>query len=402
MDVFDVRDRLIGDYREFTSSFVDPRDPEIRRHVERLAASGYQWPAPYLSLNPNFASGGTVDALVAAGLLHPDNERIFRLKDHPRDLNCQPLRLHQHQREAIATARAGHSYVLTTGTGSGKSLSYTVPIVDRVLRAKADGSYRPGVKAIKRTGQQSTARVGEIPPVGFPGRDSAGHVRPLHRPGEPGGWTSDSAGSTGHPAHQLCDAQAGADPAPGMGPPDRGRQRIMVPRPRRTAHLPGATGRLGGPGRPTVRAPGRGDAHVGGGQADHPAAGAVPAAPDPAHSGRRRRAPPDDRRGGPPTGVPGRADRRRVVGPTGRWPRCWGPGPATCCPRSPPRCWSGQLGKRDAAVPHLDPTAWPRRRAARPSGRGRRLAGGSCRQVSVTAQKPADVLGVYVYLPHGG
>ncbi|GHJ06564.1 RNA helicase [Micromonospora humidisoli] len=148
MDVFDVRDRLIGDYREFTSSFVDPRDPKIRRHVEQLAASGYQWPAPYLSLNPNFASGGTVDALVAAGLLHPDNERIFRLKDHPRDPGSQPLRLHQHQREAIATARAGHSYVLTTGTGSGKSLSYIVPIVDRVLRAKADGSYRPGVKAI--------------------------------------------------------------------------------------------------------------------------------------------------------------------------------------------------------------------------------------------------------------
>ncbi|MEV4810081.1 DEAD/DEAH box helicase [Micromonospora avicenniae] len=148
MDVFDVRDRLIGDYREFTSSFVEPRDPEIRKHVERLAASGYQWPAPYLSLNPNFASGGTVDALVAEGLLHPDSERIFRIKEHRGDPGSQPLRLHQHQRDAIATARGGHSYVLTTGTGSGKSLSYIVPIVDRVLRAKADGTYQPGVKAI--------------------------------------------------------------------------------------------------------------------------------------------------------------------------------------------------------------------------------------------------------------
>ncbi|MDP9477784.1 MAG: DEAD/DEAH box helicase, partial [Actinomycetota bacterium] len=39
-----------------------------------------------------------------------------------------------HQAEAIKTARAGHNYVLTTGTGSGKSLSYIVPIVDHVLR----------------------------------------------------------------------------------------------------------------------------------------------------------------------------------------------------------------------------------------------------------------------------
>jgi ATP-dependent helicase YprA (DUF1998 family) len=148
MDVFDVRDRLIGDYREFTSSFVDPRDPKIRKHVEQLAASGYQWPAPYLSLNPNFASGGTVDSLVAEGLLHPDSERIFRIKKDDNDPGSQPLRLHQHQRDAIATARDGHSYVLTTGTGSGKSLSYIVPIVDRVLRAKAAGTYQPGIKAI--------------------------------------------------------------------------------------------------------------------------------------------------------------------------------------------------------------------------------------------------------------
>ncbi|MFV2124837.1 DEAD/DEAH box helicase [Micromonospora sp. LOL_013] len=148
MDVFDVRDKLIEDYKEFTSSFVDPRDPKIAEHLAELTALGYQWPAPFLSLNPNFASGGRVDELVQQGLLHPDNERIFRIKRQPDDPGARPLRLHQHQREAIEIARDRHSYVLTTGTGSGKSLSYIVPIVDRVLRAKADGTYRPGVKAI--------------------------------------------------------------------------------------------------------------------------------------------------------------------------------------------------------------------------------------------------------------
>ena len=38
--------------------------------------------------------------------------------------------------------------MLTTGTGSGKSLAYIIPIVDRVLAAKAAGTYRPGIKAI--------------------------------------------------------------------------------------------------------------------------------------------------------------------------------------------------------------------------------------------------------------
>ncbi|MGN9911112.1 DEAD/DEAH box helicase [Phytohabitans sp. LJ34] len=126
---------------------MDVRDARIKEHVDRLAALGHQWPDPWLSLNPSFASGGTVEDLVAEGVLHPDCARIFRIKQHASD-SGQPLRFHQHQREAIETAATGASYVLTTGTGSGKSLSYLVPVVDRVLRAKADGSYQPGVKAI--------------------------------------------------------------------------------------------------------------------------------------------------------------------------------------------------------------------------------------------------------------
>lgn len=45
----------------------------------------------------------------------------------------EPLRPHRHQREAIEAAQTGASYVLTTGTGSGKSLAYIVPIVDAVV-----------------------------------------------------------------------------------------------------------------------------------------------------------------------------------------------------------------------------------------------------------------------------
>jgi superfamily II DNA/RNA helicase/very-short-patch-repair endonuclease len=44
------------------------------------------------------------------------------------------MRLHRHQVDAIHEARSRKNYVLTTGTGSGKSLSYIIPIVDHVLR----------------------------------------------------------------------------------------------------------------------------------------------------------------------------------------------------------------------------------------------------------------------------
>src|SRR5581483_253768 len=103
---------------------------------------GHQWPEPWLSLNPNFASGGLVTELVAQDRLEPRCAEIFRRE------NGLPLHLHAHQREAIKVARDGHSYVLTTGTGSGKSLAYLIPIVDSVLRERAAGTYAPGIKAI--------------------------------------------------------------------------------------------------------------------------------------------------------------------------------------------------------------------------------------------------------------
>ena len=60
------------------------------------------------------------------------------------DPGSTPIILHRHQADAVRAAGSGASYVLTTGTGSGKSLAYIVPIVDRVLR---EGSGQ-GVRAI--------------------------------------------------------------------------------------------------------------------------------------------------------------------------------------------------------------------------------------------------------------
>lgn len=150
VDVFAVHERVIADYRAFTSGFVEVRDERIKAFVDQQFAEGVQWPDPWLSLNPSFASGGTIPDLVETGLLHPECARIFRRKDSPDDPGREPIVLHQHQREAIEVAGTGKSYVLTTGTGSGKSLGYIVPIVDAVLRENEanGGKRRPGVKAI--------------------------------------------------------------------------------------------------------------------------------------------------------------------------------------------------------------------------------------------------------------
>lgn len=139
LDMFEVHRRLIEDYRSFTEAGTVIRDKDIAAFVRDDLDSKSQWPDPWLSLNPFFASGGTVLEMAAEGVLHPECARIFQAgkKQDATTCNGRPLTLHRHQREAIDVARSGESYVLTTGTGSGKSLSYIVPIVDRVLRERA-------------------------------------------------------------------------------------------------------------------------------------------------------------------------------------------------------------------------------------------------------------------------
>nr|MBA2451545.1 DEAD/DEAH box helicase [Chloroflexia bacterium] len=140
MDVFEIQRRLVGDYRDYVESFVKIRDPRIRAFVEDEYALGKYWPEASVQLNPAFAPGAWIDDLVDAGALHGGCRDIFRLGDD----KANSMRLHRHQEQALHAAQTGASYVLTTGTGSGKSLAYFVPIIDRVLRK---GSGR-GLRAI--------------------------------------------------------------------------------------------------------------------------------------------------------------------------------------------------------------------------------------------------------------
>ena len=58
---------MIADYRALTFGFVSVRDARIKSFVDQQFADGVQWPDPWLSLNPSFASGGAAPDLVARG-----------------------------------------------------------------------------------------------------------------------------------------------------------------------------------------------------------------------------------------------------------------------------------------------------------------------------------------------
>jgi ATP-dependent helicase YprA (DUF1998 family) len=147
LDVFEFRKNIASDYERFSRSFTRLRTPDVKDFVDSEYAAQKFWPAPLVHLNPNFVPGGTIEDLSNAYVLHQECSKIFQAGKTPRGMGTS-FRLHKHQEDAIRVAQKRESYVLTTGTGSGKSLCYFIPIVDDVLRRRSQGDPCKGVSAI--------------------------------------------------------------------------------------------------------------------------------------------------------------------------------------------------------------------------------------------------------------
>lgn len=135
MDVFKLRESLVSDYSSFARSFTSILADDIRGGVEAAYNSNRFWPEPLIQINPRYKRGSSTSQLAARGEILPETAECF------------PIELFTHQEQAIAFAAKGESFVVTTGTGSGKSLCFFIPVVDAVLRAKKRDST-PRTRAI--------------------------------------------------------------------------------------------------------------------------------------------------------------------------------------------------------------------------------------------------------------
>jgi hypothetical protein len=168
MNVFNLRNRLVKESSDFVWSFLTVRDERIHQMVEEELEQGLQ-------LNPGFEMAETVDELVDKGVLDEACRRIFRIKSEV-DPHGRPLRVYRHQADATRVAHTGESYVLTSGTGSGKSLAYLIPIVDAVLREGPGKGIRATV--VYPMNALANSQAGELHKfleMGFP--DGRGPVR---------------------------------------------------------------------------------------------------------------------------------------------------------------------------------------------------------------------------------
>jgi ATP-dependent helicase YprA (DUF1998 family) len=126
MDVFKTHSRIVSDYEGYIRSFLKITDPKIRDVVEAELSKGKLWPEPLLQFNPSFEIAGTVDDVVVKAALHPALRDIFK-----------GYKLYRHQVEAIQLGMRGEDFIVTSGTGSGKSLTYIGSIFRHLLSSPA-------------------------------------------------------------------------------------------------------------------------------------------------------------------------------------------------------------------------------------------------------------------------
>lgn len=145
MNPFTVLDQVQEAYLSYVHTFQKFNNPAIRDWVaERVRKGTLLWKEPYIQLSREFQLGDTFSQLVAEGLLHPDTPRCFTVTRG--DRSAEPVRLYQHQSEAIRAITTGHNTIVATGTGSGKSFCFGVPIVSEALRLRDERVQ--GIKAV--------------------------------------------------------------------------------------------------------------------------------------------------------------------------------------------------------------------------------------------------------------
>src|SRR6185437_9608599 len=122
MNSYEIHKSIVEDYKSYIHSFINIRDEHIKNEVKKAIDSDKLLPEALIHFNPAYETGATIEELVKDGTLHSDLKAAFK-----------NFSLYKHQVEAIKKGKNRESFIVTSGTGSGKSLTYIGTIFDYIL-----------------------------------------------------------------------------------------------------------------------------------------------------------------------------------------------------------------------------------------------------------------------------
>ena len=130
-------------YRRYLRSLLPVREPRIAAALDaEISQSSLLTKGPLLEATPPYKPGATLDALVDEGVLTPPLRNLTSASLP----FSRPLYLHQEH--AIRKVTAGRNVIVASGTGSGKTESFLLPILNSLVAEHASDQLGPGVRAL--------------------------------------------------------------------------------------------------------------------------------------------------------------------------------------------------------------------------------------------------------------
>ena len=142
---FSTLEAIQDDYITYVNSFQQVKNPEIKGWIEsHLDQGSLLWKPPFIQIARPFLPGDSLQSLVDERILHSGVLRFAR--GDIKSPASPPIHPYRHQVEAIRRLETGKNVVVATGTGSGKSFAFGIPIVSSALKMREQSV--PGIKAV--------------------------------------------------------------------------------------------------------------------------------------------------------------------------------------------------------------------------------------------------------------
>lgn len=142
MDPILTKKKIQHDYKEYLASILRVRDKEINNRVGMSLERSKFVKGPYLEATLPFYFGRSLSQLADEGIVSKEFESIKE------DIHFERP-LYKHQDEALVKlAKEDKNIIVATGTGSGKTECYMLPIFNYLMREKEAGRLGSGVRAL--------------------------------------------------------------------------------------------------------------------------------------------------------------------------------------------------------------------------------------------------------------
>ncbi|MGL5623687.1 DEAD/DEAH box helicase [Cetobacterium sp.] len=127
-----------------TTFKIDDKNIE-KQFKDELYKDGKLSKGPYLEVSNSFKKGRSINELIEDSILVKEfnNFKSSSIPFQNKDIN-----IYFHQEQAIIKATSGENIIVSTGTGSGKTESFLIPILNQLLKEKEEGKLSPGVRAL--------------------------------------------------------------------------------------------------------------------------------------------------------------------------------------------------------------------------------------------------------------